>query len=210
MSNEKKPATDAETIERLKDNGVWAFVWGKTLRGAGEDVLSDWISAGSYANDNMHIMQNLYIYGRTITDGVYARTVMHLIGKEMTLVGDNVYIISLDNIAKYVDNDNLSDEIRSRIQNSLYLIIDGFYENGCEFPYTPRTANRIRKFIHERLFKSNQGLILHGNASTGQGMDWWDEALISEIEKTSKFVELVDPEGDHKIVMFPNRKRRAR
>jgi hypothetical protein len=210
MSNDDKPATDQETIERLKGNGVWAFVWKKTLQSSGETVLSEWISKGHYSNDNMQIMQNLFLYGRTIRDGVYTRTVMHLIGKEMTLLGDNVYIATLDDLAKYVDEDSLHPDTRSKITNALYLIVDGFYEAGCPFPFTARTRNRIRKFFHERLFKSNQGLILHSTSHTSAATGWWDESFLSEVEKTSKFVELHDPDDDHKIATFPVKKRRAR
>lgn len=161
----------------LQECGVPSYVYGFTLKDYKREDLHRMIVDEEYVGADGTVM-DMYIQPKTVKDYAYIRTITNLIGKELALVRDSVYVLPLGKLSDIlVDRE---EYWMNKIDSPRYVILTGFYEGG-PFPLEHRTGLRVKEWIADRLGNKSLGIILQGSSNIVSATDWWGAPFIQDV-----------------------------
>lgn len=163
----------------LQDCGVPSYVFSTTLVAKGRKSLHQMIVNEEYM-DEFGAVTDMYLQPKTSKDCAYTRMLANLMGKELALVGEKVYVVSLGKLSDILANEDGGDYWLKKIDSPRYVILTGFYDGGA-FPLDKRDGLRVREWIIDRMDNTNLGIILQGGGSLLGSSEWWGAPFTTEL-----------------------------
>lgn len=161
----------------LQECGVPSYVFSTTLCAKGKENLHKMIVNEEYI-DELGVVTDMYLQPKTMNQSAYTRLLANLMGKELALVGERVYVVALGKLADILDGEE--EYWLKKINTPRYVILTGFYDGG-DFPLDKRDGLRIREWVLNRLDNTNLGVILQGNGSLLKSSEWWGAPFATEL-----------------------------